>query len=107
MRKTTGFSDVDGSTRANDLVDYLAVLADRLAGAEAEVTDIAFELRAADNLTFTLSADLTVFKAGDVLETAATGPISCATPTAICAVGDPCADEPPAVQHLYLPIASL
>jgi SAM-dependent methyltransferase len=36
MRKTTGFSDVDGSTRADDLVDYLAVLADRLAGARRE-----------------------------------------------------------------------
>ena len=36
MRKTTGFSDVDGSTRAEHLVDYLAVLADRLAGARRE-----------------------------------------------------------------------
>lgn len=36
MRKTTGFSDVDGSTRAEDLVDYLTVLADRLADARRE-----------------------------------------------------------------------
>jgi ubiquinone/menaquinone biosynthesis C-methylase UbiE len=33
MRKTTGFSDVDASTRADALVDYLAILAERLAGA--------------------------------------------------------------------------
>jgi ubiquinone/menaquinone biosynthesis C-methylase UbiE len=32
----TGFSDVDGSARAEDLVDYLTVLADRLAGARRE-----------------------------------------------------------------------
>jgi ubiquinone/menaquinone biosynthesis C-methylase UbiE len=31
-----GFSDVDGSARAEDLVDYLAMLADRLAGARRE-----------------------------------------------------------------------
>ncbi len=36
MSKTTGFSDVDGSTRAEDLVEYLAVLADRLADARRE-----------------------------------------------------------------------
>ncbi len=31
MKATTGFSDVDGSDRAAELVDYLALLADRLA----------------------------------------------------------------------------
>jgi ubiquinone/menaquinone biosynthesis C-methylase UbiE len=36
MSKTTGFSDVDGSERADDLVDYLAVLADRLADARRD-----------------------------------------------------------------------
>ena len=30
MRATTGFSDVDGSDRAAELVDYLALLEDRL-----------------------------------------------------------------------------
>jgi ubiquinone/menaquinone biosynthesis C-methylase UbiE len=33
MTKSTGFSDVDGSARAEALVDYLAILADRLAAA--------------------------------------------------------------------------
>ncbi|MET0507097.1 MAG: methyltransferase domain-containing protein, partial [Burkholderiaceae bacterium] len=31
MSTTTGFSDVDGSGRSGDLVDYLALMADRLA----------------------------------------------------------------------------
>ncbi len=36
MKSTTGFSDVDGSDRANELVDYLSLLADRLADTRRE-----------------------------------------------------------------------
>ena len=31
LKASTGFSDVDGSDRADELVDYLSLLADRLA----------------------------------------------------------------------------
>src|ERR1700757_3630339 len=36
MSYTTGFSNVDGSERADELVDYLALLADRLADVRRE-----------------------------------------------------------------------
>jgi ubiquinone/menaquinone biosynthesis C-methylase UbiE len=36
MKHTTGFSDVDGSDRADELVDYLSLLAERLADTRRE-----------------------------------------------------------------------